>query len=161
LIKLIVPFKKKYFRLLLIFLILLLPVGAAAHAELKSAVPSPGARLSEQPEEIRLTFSEEVGQGSSITLFGEGFREVEGLEAVVDGERPADLIAAVPELAPGTYSVNWRVLSTDVHPAAGSYTFAFLPETERGFPIGIVALAAAVVLGLGAGWQKWKKGRSA
>jgi methionine-rich copper-binding protein CopC len=123
---------------------------AAAHAELRSAVPEPGSSLNEQPEEIRLTFSEAVGPGSTITVFGEGFREVEGLEAQVDPEQAAVLVAALPDLAPETYSVNWLVLSTDGHPASGSYTFAVLPGAERGYIAGVLigTVAAAVLFGL-------------
>jgi methionine-rich copper-binding protein CopC len=145
-------------RLLLTTLISLLAFAgrAAAHAELRSAVPAPGESLSQQPEELRLTFSEAVGPGSTITLFGEGFREVEGLEARVDEEQEDVLVTAVPHLTAGTYSVNWTVLSLDGHPAAGSYTFAFSPEPgiEKSYVIGVIlgTITAVIVLALGA-WR--------
>jgi methionine-rich copper-binding protein CopC len=147
-------------RLLLTTLISLLAFAgrAAAHAELRSAVPAPGESLSQQPEELRLTFSEAVGPGSTITLFGEGFREVEGLEARVDEEQEDVLVTAVPHLTAGTYSVNWTVLSLDGHPAAGSYTFAVLPEAERTTPAYLwpALTIAALALGLGSLWLRRK-----
>jgi methionine-rich copper-binding protein CopC len=145
---------KKIFLFVLVALLLFWPVkGVVAHAELRAAVPAPGASLSEQPEEIRLMFSEAVGPGSTITLFGEGFREIGGLTAEVDPERPEVLVTAVPELEAGNYSVQWMVLSLDGHPASGSYSFAVSAEAEGGFPVvvwGGVVVAAVVVLGVGA-----------
>lgn len=109
--------------------ILALPANRLlAHAELRSAVPAPGQNLTKQPEEIRLTFSEEVGPGSTITLYAEGFREITGTAASPDPEHPEQLVTAVPNLDPGVYAVQWLVLSTDGHPASGSYTFQLSPS---------------------------------
>jgi len=60
------------------------------------------------------------------------------------------LVAAVPDLAAGTYSVDWMVVSEDGHPSSGSYTFGILPEAERNFVAGVLigTVAAAVILGL-------------
>ena len=46
---------------------------AEAHAELVKAAPGPGAVVSPGIREIRLTFNEPLVEGSSITLFAEGF----------------------------------------------------------------------------------------
>lgn len=126
--------------------------GAAAHAELRSAVPAPGENLTKQPKEIRLTFSEAVGEGSTIKLFGQGFREIEGVEARVETDRPEVLVAAVPNLEPGTYSVDWMVISADGHPASGSYTFDLLPEPDNAYTIGVLlgTIAAVILMWVGA-----------
>lgn len=150
---------KKTLLLFLVSMLSLLLVGrVAAHAELRSAVPAPGATLAEQPEEIRLTFNEAVGPGSTIMLYGAGFREIKGLEAYGDPDRPEQLVTAVPELEPGNYSVSWVVISLDGHPASGSYSFAVSAAAERGVPVVVWGgLAAAVVaLGLGGWWVRKK-----
>ncbi len=131
-----------------------------AHAELLSAVPAPGQNLDKQPGELRLTFSEEVGPGSTITLFGEGFQEIDGLAATVDVDERAQLVTAVPALEPGTYSVNWLVISTDGHPASGSYTFGVLPEAATNFPVAMGLVVAATVILLGAGIWRSRKGKT-
>ena len=43
---------------------------------------------------------------------------------------PADathLLVDVPKLAPGKYTVSWRVTSTDTHKTQGSYGFTVAP----------------------------------
>jgi methionine-rich copper-binding protein CopC len=50
--------------------------------------------------------------------------------------RPADgaadrLIAAVPALAPGTWRVEWQVLSTDGHIVSGGFSFRVAPQVAR------------------------------
>ena len=142
---------KRYFLVFAVFGLLFLVVGGvAAHAELRSAVPAPGESLTEQPGKIRLTFSEAVRPGSTITLFGEGFREIGGVEARVDPEQADVLVAVVPELAAGTYSVNWLVVSVDGHPASGSYTFGVLAEAE-GDGVSLVFWGGVVVVAIGVG----------
>jgi hypothetical protein len=141
---------KKYAPILLISLLLFFAVGRVlAHTELRSAVPAPGASLIEQPEEIRLTFSEAVGPGSIVTLFGERFREIEGLETSVDPDTPEQLVTAVPQLEPGTYSVQWVALSLDGHPASGSYSFAVLEEAQTADSSGIWFWLLLVIAFLG------------
>jgi methionine-rich copper-binding protein CopC len=153
-------------RVLLVLVVVLVVLGLGvggvmAHAELVSAVPAPGAALSERLEEIRLTFSEAVGPGSSIVVFGEGFREIEGITAEINPDLPQQMTAAIPNLDPGTYSVQWTVISADGHPAAGSYSFQLLPEAERRSPLGLIvgSLTAAAVFGVGL-WL-WKRPKTA
>ncbi|NIP26955.1 MAG: copper resistance protein CopC, partial [Phycisphaerae bacterium] len=55
----------------------------------------------------------------------------------LNAEKSAELIATLPDLEPGTYSVDWTVLSLDGHSASGSYTFAYSLEPERSYVIGV------------------------
>ncbi|MFZ0547478.1 MAG: copper resistance CopC family protein [Candidatus Promineifilaceae bacterium] len=143
---------KKLFLFVLILLLVLWPAKRLlAHAQLLAAVPAPGSTLTEQPEEIRLTFNEAIGPGSSVTLYAEGFQEVAGVTSAVDPDAGEQLVAAVPRLDAGTYSVQWVALSKDGHPAGGSYSFAVSEAAVAGFPVVVVVgiIAAVVVLGLG------------
>ncbi|MCI0581048.1 MAG: copper resistance protein CopC, partial [Chloroflexi bacterium] len=108
------------------------PAPAAAHAELVSASPPPGAQLTEPPTELRLVFSESLGPNSGLTLFGQGFREVESLQAQVSPQEPAVLVAPLSALPPDTYTVQWTVSSLDGHPASGSYSFSLLAAPVAG-----------------------------
>lgn len=104
---------------------------AHAHAELVSAVPAPGAQLAAPPSEIRLTFSESLRSGSWFVVFGEDFAETPGLFPTVDPQRPTELAAAAPRLAPGRYTVQWTAVTEDGHETTGSYAFG-VAEADRG-----------------------------
>lgn len=131
-------------------IILLLPASVLAHADLLAASPGPGAQLSESPDEIRLTFSEPVGVGSFVELYGEGFRSVGSLEPQFDATRPEQIVVSLPELTAGDYTVQWSAASADGHEITGSYTFTVLPATLAGSPswlmIGLVAGGVAAIL---------------
>ena len=98
--------------------------AAEAHAMLVAAYPAPGATLDATPLEIRLTFSERIGPGSTLQLFGPQFRAVPGVQSGLDPAAPELLRAIPPELSPDTYTVEWSVVSLDGHPVSGSYQFA-------------------------------------
>ena len=125
----------------------LVAVGpAAAHAELVSASPAPGAQLAESPAEIRLTFSEPVATTSAIVLLAEGFQPVEGLVGQFDADRPQEIFVPLPELAPGVYTVQWTAASDDGHEISGAYSFS----------VGLVTPeAAAAPTAPGAGRAGW------
>jgi methionine-rich copper-binding protein CopC len=131
-------------------LILLPPAAVRAHADLVDASPGPGAQLTETPGEIRLTFSEPVGAGSFIEVYGEGFRSVGPLEPQFDAAHPEQFYVSLPELTAGTYTVQWSAASADGHEVSGSYRFTVLPATPAGSPswlvVGLVAAGAAATV---------------
>ena len=98
----------------------------SAHAELEKAEPAPNAKLTESPKQIKLVFGEELqAVGNGITLLDAKGAKVELTEVKLD---PADathktLIAGVPKLASGAYTVQWKNLSVDGHSKKGSYKF--------------------------------------
>jgi copper resistance protein C len=97
--------------------------GAFAHATLERASPPVGGSFSGSPGEVRLWFSEAVEprfSGAEVT--GPSGRV--GGRASVSGNQ---LVIAVPQLAPGSYRVNWHVISTDTHKLEGSFTFEVRP----------------------------------
>lgn len=98
--------------------------SAAAHAELVSASPAPGAQLAGSPAEIRLTFSEPVASSSSIVLLTADFQPVEGLVGQFAADRPQEIYAPLSELAPGVYTVQWTAASDDGHEISGTYSFS-------------------------------------
>lgn len=132
------------------------PVGPVeAHAELLSAYPAPGATLDATPPEIRLTFSERIGPGSSLQLFRPQFRAVAGVQSGVDPAAPQQLRAFTQPLAPDTYTVAWRAISADGHEVTGSYAFAIrAPAAPLPLSAGLLIGAAFGVLVLGTiAWQ--------
>lgn len=96
--------------------------GASAHDELSSSNPEAGATLEEVPEVIELTFTNVPATiGSQVqVLDGAGEDWAEGDVSITD----AVATQAIREGAPaGTYTVNWRVVSSDSHPIEGTFEF--------------------------------------
>jgi methionine-rich copper-binding protein CopC len=128
---------------------------AEAHAELVSSYPAPGAKLSETPVEIRLTFSERIGAASSIQLFGPQFRAISQFTSGPDPAAPEQLRGFPPRLAPDIYTVEWNAASLDGHPVSGSFAFEVTAPAGAAPwpPFGLLlgGLAALLVAG-GAAW---------
>lgn len=89
-----------------------------AHAELVTALPEPGSTVA-QLTELRLTFSEPIGDNGQIQLH-QNFIEAARLEPLVENE--TELVTAVPPVPDGVYTVQWSVTSADGHPISGSYS---------------------------------------
>jgi methionine-rich copper-binding protein CopC len=140
------------------------PAWAEAHAMLVSAYPAPGASLTATPVEIRLTFSERIGAGSSVLLFGPQFRAIAGVTSGPDPAAPEQLRAFPPQLPPDTYTVEWRAVSVDGHDVSGSYAFAITAPAaaSSASPLWWVAggLALIVIIAGGAGWTLARRRRA-
>jgi len=93
---------------------------ASAHAHLESAMPADGATLTSPPTSIMLMFSE-AATLTAMTLIkdGEQPRKLEPLPATAAKR----LSVPAPTLAPGHYTVEYRVVSDDSHVMAGKVTF--------------------------------------
>lgn len=107
----------------------LIPLLAHAHAALVRSEPARRATLSKAPTQIRLWFNERLEPAyASVTLFGaDGARQIETRNAAVDAADPKLLVLDLPPLAPGQYTVKYRVLSVDGHTVDYGYTFTIKP----------------------------------
>lgn len=103
----------------------LLSSGAWAHAHLLSQSPAADSKAA-APQAIQLVFSEGIeakfSQVSVTTAAGQAL-PAQPLKVVGDDHKTLILELQAP-LAPGDYSVTWRVRSVDTHKSAGSYRFA-------------------------------------
>lgn len=109
--------------------------SAFAHAEPVKAKPGDGAVLNERPTEIVFEMSQEMARESGandIDVFAADGTEVTTVAAVIDNSDRARLSVPLPsDLPPGTYTVNWKTLSSeDGDPANGSTTFTFDPSAS-------------------------------
>ncbi len=98
---------------------------AAPHLRLNSTQPAADASVAESPAEIRLFFSEPPQmQGTSVRLANASGDLVPTTEAVAD-DGDAREVYIVPEgsLAPGAYTVHWRVIAQDGHAQRGDFSF--------------------------------------
>lgn len=100
--------------------------AASAHAALRSTDPGDGTVLKSAPRDITLTFTESVGllDDSFRVLAPDGKR----LKVTDAGHGPGGSdtarVSLPAELAQGTYTVAWRVVSADSHPVSGAFTFS-------------------------------------
>jgi copper transport protein len=129
---------------------------ASAHAVLTATTPAAGAVIADEPQEIRLRFSEPVRlvPGRTQVLAPNGKRINDGDPVSAAGGTLR--VALNPTDRPlGTYLVSYRVISADSHPVAGSFTFSVgapsvaapRPAREGAHPAVAVGVSAARYLG--------------
>ena len=105
-----------------------------AHAKLLSSKPSAGESLSAAPDVVELQFSTRIQQKmSSVDLIDPAGRPI-ALSLVGASEDGKTLRADLPELEPGSYTVNWRALSADDHMISGDFSFQ-VGQTSRDAPV--------------------------
>ncbi|SEI97997.1 hypothetical protein SAMN04488127_0960 [Bhargavaea ginsengi] len=106
--------------LLTILFVMILPSGVLAHSHMETSVPEDGATVTEPLEEIVLTFSAGIEEGSKLVLTG-GEGETEFEEMVVEGDRLTGILTA--PLPDGEWTLGWEVISEDGHPISGELSF--------------------------------------
>ena len=99
----------------------------SAHADLQVSTPADGETLEIAPEEIRLTFSEELFEElveiSILDAAGDLYSTIEVEQTPPPG---TDVIFPWPTQAPpGDYSIAYRVVSADGHPVTGTISFSY------------------------------------
>jgi methionine-rich copper-binding protein CopC len=105
-------------------LLLLYPATAAAHAKLDVPSPKDGATVEGTPDEVSGTFTQKIEpDGSSLVL-----RDTNNKVVARGGPDPDDdkrmVITDLPELAPGSYEVQWTTISAeDGELARGTWSF--------------------------------------
>ncbi len=105
-----------------LFVGLVLPATAAAHAELVATTPVDGATVVGSPGELSASFSEDLTGESTLSI-----RNAAGERLAVGRPDPADarrlLIDPAPTLEPGTYEMRWTTFSDDGHIERGTWSF--------------------------------------
>lgn len=97
---------------------------AAGHAVLQRAEPRVESKLKRAPDEVKLYFTERLEPAySAFRVLNDQGVQVDRRDSRVDRANPALLRATLPPLRPGTYRVQWRVLSIDGDVTEGAFTF--------------------------------------
>lgn len=97
---------------------------ASAHAFLDHASPAVGSSVPAAPAAVTLWFTQDLEPAfSSVTVTNPAGQRVDLGSARVPPGQPAELQVGLKPLPPGTYTVNWHVISVDTHPTEGSFTF--------------------------------------
>lgn len=116
------------------------PVGEALaddgvpHLRLVATSPAADSAVAGSPAEIRLFFSEAPRlRGTTIRLTRGADELVESTEAAADPEDAKELfIRPASPLAPGAYTVHWRVIAEDGHTQRGTFEFRVTAATSAG-----------------------------
>ncbi|MDQ0316294.1 copper resistance CopC family protein [Amorphus orientalis] len=95
--------------------------GASAHSKKETTTPPDGAVLEAAPQSIGMSFDKPM-RITLIRLTGAD-GESHDLERTDDMAPVREFEATPGDLAPGTYTVDWRGLSDDGHPMEGSFSF--------------------------------------
>ncbi len=98
---------------------------AQAHAGLVSVSPAIGSVVAESPGEVVLRFSERVDLSlGAVSVVGPTGRIVSGRPTRLGPGGKDVAVKLRPSLPHGTYTLSYRVLSADGHPAAGGFSFS-------------------------------------
>jgi hypothetical protein len=97
---------------------------AFAHALLDKSEPARRATLAKPPAAVRLWFNERLEPAfSSLDVVDSAGRPVTTEAARVSAQDSKLLELALPALAPGVYTVRYKVLSVDGHTVKASFPF--------------------------------------
>lgn len=98
---------------------------ALAHAHLKAPVPADNAVVEHAPQQLTLTFTEDIEPAFSGVEMTNAQQPVALDKAQLNPQQHDQLIVPIAQpLASGQYQVNWHVLSVDGHKTKGSYSFS-------------------------------------
>ena len=118
-------------RRLLVFILAcasFIATNAGAHAFLDHAAPAVGSTVHGSPSQVKLWFTQQLEPAfSSAQVLDRSGKRVDKADAKVDASDATLLLVSLPQLAPGTYKVTWRVLSVDTHVTEGDFTFDVAP----------------------------------
>lgn len=95
--------------------------AAEAHAQLDHASPAAGSTLATAPDQISLTFTQNLEAAfSTVEVTDANGAQVDQGKAEVNGNTMRIGLKALP---PGSYKVNWHALSVDTHTTQGAFSF--------------------------------------
>jgi copper transport protein len=114
--------------LLLTVPVMILGAGPAeAHAVQVTASPEPNSELTKSPDQLSVSFSEEIEPAVSTMQLWDGQAKEVPLGGVSFPSTEQMVVSVSQDLPMGVYTAVWRNLSTvDGHTWAGSYTFIVL-----------------------------------
>jgi methionine-rich copper-binding protein CopC len=120
--------------------LLVVPTGAAGHAELSNSEPEDGATVAVAPDLIVAAFTEVLAEGSGMVL-----RDSVGAtlaEGGIDGSSDTRMTIDPPALVGGEYEVRWTAVAGDGHVERGSFSFVVTPTAVSPSPAPTVEVTA-------------------
>jgi copper transport protein len=98
------------------------PAAALAHASIRDSKPASRQRLEQAPRRVEIDFDQ------AVKVFPNGIKVYDGRGHVLSGAARSEsgghaILANVPHLPKGAYTVRWQALSGDGHVVSGVFTF--------------------------------------
>ncbi|OAI02356.1 copper resistance CopC family protein [Methylomonas methanica] len=104
------------------------PVSAFAHAILVKSQPAKDEIVTESPKQIDLWFNDAVrSEYKALAVIDSTGKRVDNHDVAQSLTNGANIYATVPTLAPGTYTIRYRVVSEDTHIVTGKFEFTVKP----------------------------------
>lgn len=108
---------------------LLSPLAAQAHAILVKSQPEKDATVTEAPKQIDLWFNDPVrSEYKALAVIDSEGKRVDNHDVEQSLTDGSNIYATVQTLAPGTYTVRYRVVSQDTHIVTGKFQFTVKPQ---------------------------------
>lgn len=102
------------------------------HAIIMESSPKADEVLTTSPSRLVIRFNSRIVNSlSGVTLLGPNHRQVPVEPLKAETLPPDRLVILLPPLSPGTYFVQWRVLSVDGHVTRGGFSFRYSPAVSR------------------------------
>ena len=106
----------------------LIPAAAYAHAIVLESSPRPGAVLARPPAQITLRFNSKIEKRFTRLTLATGNQPPAPVTAASDEPAAPDrLVIPIRSLAPGDYTLRYRVLAVDGHITEGALRFTVEP----------------------------------
>ena len=122
---------REFLSLLSCFVLVMWGVTASAHAHLLNSSPADKSVITTPPSDLVLNFSEAARLTAlSIQKGSESRQKVKPLPTTAAQQ----ISVPLPPLTPGTYSVNWRVVSDDGHMMSGALHFTLAADRTTDHP---------------------------
>ncbi len=108
--------------------VLLSPLSAWAHAILVKSQPAKDETVAESPKQIDLWFNDAVrSEYKALAVIDSSGKRVDNHDVEQSLTDGSNIHATVPKLAPGTYTIRYRVVSEDTHIVTGKFEFTVKP----------------------------------
>lgn len=103
---------------------LLSPLPAFAHAILVKSQPGKDETVSPAPKQVDLWFNDAVrGEYKAVAVIDSAGKRVDNHDVEQSLTDGSHIYATVADLAPGKYTVRYRVVSQDTHIVTGKFEF--------------------------------------
>lgn len=113
---------------LLLLASLLTPLAASAHAILVKSQPAKDEEIKVAPKQVDLWFNDPVrGEYKALAVVDSEGKRVDNRDVEQDLMDGSHIHATVSDLAPGAYTVRYRVVSQDTHIVTGKFQFTVKP----------------------------------
>jgi copper resistance protein C len=112
----------------LLAVMLLSPLSAWAHAILVKSQPAKDETVKESPKQIDLWFNDAVrSEYKALAVIDSSGKRVDNHDVEQSLTDGSHIHATVPNLAAGTYTIRYRVVSEDTHIVTGKFEFTIKP----------------------------------